>query len=71
MERDELGSMWLRDKAAELRKMADRAEGAYQGYLKDMCLFVASRYRAAAVLLDDGATLIEDGNAYPTPPKAP
>lgn len=57
----ELAIMWLRDKAAELRTQATKAERAYTGPFGQMCRHVGSKYRKAAVLLDDAADDIEDG----------
>lgn len=57
---EELGSLWLRDRAAELRLAADRAERAYKGPMRAMCERVAAKYREAARLLDEEATALED-----------
>ena len=57
MHANELASMWLRDRAEELRKAAKRAEGAYtKDPLRSACERVAKAYRSAAVVLDDAAT---------------
>lgn len=57
-----LAASWLRDHAGHLRLKAEAATRAYRhaGPAHEACLFVASKYRAAAVLLDDAATELED-----------
>lgn len=67
----ELGVMWLRDRASELRKAASRSESAYRsGDLSTVCSYVAKKYRAAAALLDEAADDLEDGTGLSlTPPK--
>jgi hypothetical protein len=58
----EMGTMWLRDRAVELRRAADRADAAYNaGQLAKVCGYVAARYRKAGAMLDDAATDLEDG----------
>jgi hypothetical protein len=55
-----LASTWLREKAMDLRNAASRADKAYStggGY--EAARYVADKYRKAAVLLDDAATLAE------------
>ncbi len=58
---EEMGAMWLRDRAMSLRVAAEAADKAYWAeHPRDVCLFVAGKYRAAAVLMDDAATELED-----------
>lgn len=57
----DMGIMWLRDRARELRTAASAAELAYRNEgPRTVCEYVAAKYRAAAVLLDDAATEAED-----------
>lgn len=62
MSAEELAVMWLRDRAKALRSSAESASGAYMGDgpMRRACVYVAAKYRAAAVLLDDAATDAED-----------
>ena len=56
-----LGALWLRDHALELESQADRAERAYKlSPLRDVCKYVADKYREAAVMLEEAAIELED-----------
>jgi hypothetical protein len=56
-----LASTWLREKALDLRAAASRADHAYSiGVGYEAARYVADKYRKAAVLLDDAATVVED-----------
>jgi len=57
----QLASRWLRERALDLRTAATRADGAYSGGSgHEAASYVADKYRKAAVLLDDAATVVED-----------
>jgi len=52
----DMARMWLKERAAELRKDAKRIAVAYTGgYMRDACLYVAQAYREAAGSLDHAA----------------
>jgi hypothetical protein len=53
--------MWLRDRAEQLRTSAGQADRAYStGGFAQAAQYVANKYRRAAVLLEEAATLVED-----------
>lgn len=57
-------SMWLRDRAEELRAAARCAEGAYtHGGMHEAATYTATHYRKAAALLDEAAQAADDDHA--------
>lgn len=51
-----MARMWLKERAAELRKDAKRMAVSYTGGdMREACLYVAQAYREAAESLDNAA----------------
>lgn len=65
---EKIGAEWLRERARTLRIAAEAAVMAYQTEEpRRVCSFVAGKYRAAAVLMDDAATELEDRSSRTKP----